>query len=71
MSNEGTSGAESKRARRSEVVGELHALILEAADSIRDSDYTMAGQTAAIRDLALAFRYIDGGAQPGSGPGES
>jgi len=67
MSDDGTGTTGNRRAQRAEVVSEMHALIKEAAQEIRGSDFGLVGQAGAIRDLALAFRYIDGGAQPGSG----
>ncbi|MGN7859504.1 hypothetical protein ACTJI8_02875 [Microbacterium sp. 22303] len=44
----------------------LMDLIADSVANIRDNTYTLASQSSKTRDLAYAYRLVEGGPQPGS-----
>lgn len=62
---EATESTTSREARDKAAIALLDA-ITDSVAQILESDYSLTSHTGKIKDLAMAFRLVAGGPQPGS-----
>lgn len=62
---EATTSADAGDARDKAITA-LYDVITDAVAEVRKSDYSLTRHTGRIKDLANAFRLVDGGPQAGS-----